>query len=119
MRISEAQAVLLFQSVRELLVNTSKHAEVDKAEVIMAHADGHLNIQVRDTGLGFDLDATERPNSGIPPNFGLFSIRERMNALGGSFKIQSVSGNRHNGNSDAAIAHKCRAERADDDSMPR
>jgi CheY-like chemotaxis protein len=90
--IPEAHAILLFQSVRELLINTWKHAQVDKADVVMTHGDGHLNIQVHDTGLGFDLAATERRHSGISSKFGLFSIRERMNALGGSFDIQSVSG---------------------------
>ena len=89
--IPEGQAVMLFQSVRELLLNTCKHAGVDSAEVTIGHADGQLNIQVRDKGAGFDLTAAD-PHNSDSPKFGVFSIRERMKTLGGSFHLTSTPG---------------------------
>ena len=54
--LPEDQAVLLFQSVRELLMNTIKHARSDTASVRMQQESGSLRIEVRDEGVGFDLE---------------------------------------------------------------
>ena len=81
--IPEDRAVLLFQSVRELLINTAKHAGVDRATVRLACPAAGVELEVRDEGRGFDLTAVEQGASGAS-QFGLFSIRERMKALGAS-----------------------------------
>ena len=90
-------AVLLFQSIRELLINVAKHAAVKRATVRMTHEEGLLRIIVRDEN-GFDLVAAAAAaaaadnTSPLSSKFGLFSIRERMRALGGSFDLQSAPG---------------------------
>ena len=89
--IREDWAVLLFQSVRELLINISKHAETNAASVMFREQDGSLRLEVRDEGRGFDLAVTDSP-SPMSSQFGLFSIRERMKALGGRFEIHSTPG---------------------------
>jgi PAS domain S-box-containing protein len=87
------QVVLLFQSVRELLINSSKYAGTGQASVTLEQGDSHLRIVVSDNGVGFDLAAAaDTPNDGLSSKFGLFSIRERMNALGGSFELNSMPG---------------------------
>ena len=52
---------------------------------------------LRDDGAGFDVAAAAAAagaqTGGLSSKFGLFSIRERMQALGGSFDIQSTPGN--------------------------
>ena len=53
-------AVLLFQSVRELLMNALKHAESKEVAVRLFERDGDLCIEVRDEGVGFDLAAPAR-----------------------------------------------------------
>jgi len=92
--LPEDQAVLLFQSVRELLINASKYAGTGAATVTLECGGDLLRIHVRDEGAGFDVNAvTAGPSTGgTSSKFGLFSIRERMMALGGSFDIQSVPG---------------------------
>lgn len=93
LKLPEDQVVLLFQSVRELLINSSKHAGTGEATVAMEHRDGLLRIEVRDEGVGFDLAAAAETSSGdVLSKFGLFSIRERMRALGGSLEIESAPG---------------------------
>ncbi len=92
MKLPEEQMVLLFQSVRELLINVAKHGDTGQAMVEMAEQGGRVEITVRDEGKGFDLAvlaAGTNPNGGMSSKFGLFAIRERMRALGGSFEIQS------------------------------
>ncbi len=91
-RLPEDQRVLLFQSVRELLMNVSKHAGSGRAEVSVERGDAELSIEVRDAGKGFDAAAAERSTTPVSSKFGLFSIRERMKAMGGRFDLQSASG---------------------------
>ena len=95
--LPEDQVVLLFQSVRELLINSSKHAGTGEATVMLEQRHGQLRIVVRDEGAGFDLIAAatttaDTPAGVLSSKFGLFSIRERMKALGGVFEIESASG---------------------------
>lgn len=92
-RLPEDQAVLVFQSVRELLINAAKHAVSKQASIIAEERGGCLRIVVEDQGVGFDLlaMATQQP-SPISSKFGIFSIRERMNALGGRLDLRSVPG---------------------------
>ncbi|MDR4462632.1 MAG: PAS domain S-box protein [Nitrospira sp.] len=93
--VSEDHTLLLFQSVRELLINSAKHAGTGEATVTLEDQEGHLVITVSDTGNGFDLAAAAAagsPNGGLSSKFGLFSIQERMRALGGIFDIQSAPG---------------------------
>jgi PAS domain S-box-containing protein len=93
--LPEDQAVLLFQSVRELLINVRKHAGTHHAVVTIEQQEGHLRITVRDEGAGVDLAlgaaAAGQPSS-TSSKFGLFSIRERMLAIGGQFEVASAPG---------------------------
>ncbi len=89
--LPEDHAVLLFQSVRELLMNAVKHAQSDAVTVRVEQESGVLRIEVRDQGAGFDPAVAESPVA-LSSKFGLFSIRERMKALGGWFDLQSTPG---------------------------
>jgi CheY-like chemotaxis protein len=92
--LPEDQAVLLFQSVRELLINVRKHARAHEAVVTIKQSDDDLYITVRDEGEGIDLAsamATNHPSS-TSSKFGLFSIRERMLAIGGRLEVESAPG---------------------------
>jgi CheY-like chemotaxis protein/two-component sensor histidine kinase len=82
------RALLVFQSVRELLMNIAKHSGTGEACLSVTQSAGYLRIEVRDEGKGF----TVAPESGASTKFGLFSIRERMRALGGTFDIDSAPG---------------------------
>jgi PAS domain S-box-containing protein len=92
LNLREEQNVLLFQSVRELLINVSKHAGCDTAVVAVAQRDGHLCIEVRDDGQGFDPEMTDASCTPLSSKFGLFSIKERMIAMGGRFEMHSSPG---------------------------
>ncbi|MCK4628559.1 MAG: sensor histidine kinase, partial [Sedimentisphaerales bacterium] len=83
--------VLLFDSVREVLVNVVKHAGAKKIKVNIYRDDDNMEIIVEDDGIGFDTAA-----AGITPGrsggFGLFSIRERLDYIHGRFEIKSGHG---------------------------
>lgn len=82
--------VLLFQATRELLFNIVKHAGVDTATITLQRIDDRVRLTVADEGAGFDPD---RLGQGQPAGgFGLFSMRERLQMLGGAFTVDSAPG---------------------------
>ncbi len=89
--LSEDQAILLYRSVHELLLNVVKHAQVSQATIALTlESNDKLHIRITDQGRGFDLNAIEAKNAG--EHFGLLSIRERMEAMGGWFQVESAFG---------------------------
>lgn len=83
---------LLFESVRELLFNAVKHAGVKEAWLTLsAQDDARLRVTVWDEGRGFEPPGAASPSRGHA-GLGLFSIRERLALLGGSFEVDSAPG---------------------------
>ncbi|MBE7557037.1 MAG: PAS domain-containing protein [Anaerolineales bacterium] len=81
--------VLLFQIIRELLFNVVKHAATDQARVTLREEAGHLVIQISDEGRGFEVEAVA---PGREHGFGLRSMLERLNLIGGQMEIASRPG---------------------------
>jgi PAS domain S-box-containing protein len=89
---SEELRIALFQSVRELLFNVVKHAQVKEAQVeLRQERDKELRIVVRDAGVGFNPAQLSAP-AGPAGGFGLFSLRERIEFLGGRLEVESSLG---------------------------
>jgi PAS domain S-box-containing protein len=90
--LSSDVTALLFESLRELLFNAVKHAQVHSATVAIRQlSDKSLQIQVSDAGQGFDPESLT-PSSEIGGGFGLFSIRERLGLIGGNMEIDTAPG---------------------------
>jgi len=86
-----ALASVLFRTVKELLFNVVKHSGARSAQVDAAMNANQIVIIVSDSGKGFDaVDFKSRQDAGEA--FGLFSIKERIHFLGGSFSIESSPG---------------------------
>ncbi len=83
----EADAVFLFEAVRELLLNTLKHGRCRRASVFLTLPPGQVQIEVHDEGVGFDLASIDSSKSPSPS--GLHRIRQRIQALGGTFDVIS------------------------------
>ncbi len=84
---SEPIKAFLFRAAREILFNTVKHAHVDEARLRLQRRHGQLWLTIADRGRGFDPQALGRTTG-----FGLFSIRERVELLGGRMRIRSAKG---------------------------
>jgi signal transduction histidine kinase len=89
--LREDLGVLLYQSVRELLLNTVKYAQVPAADVTLAQGADAVQLTVTDAGVGFDPTRL-RVMGGTEGGFGLLSIRERLELLGGRLDIVSCPG---------------------------
>ncbi|MCK9275222.1 MAG: PAS domain S-box protein [Syntrophales bacterium] len=81
---------LLYQSVRELLFNVVKHAEVKLAHVRISRDERkRFRVTVSDQGIGFDpASLQDEERSG----FGLVNVRERLELAGGKLEIKSSPG---------------------------
>jgi len=88
---SEDVRVLIFHAVRELLFNVVKHAGVRQARVTVQREQGWMHVSVIDEGPGFDPDKTNAGRGGLKA-FGLFSIRERLEAIGGRLEVVAEPG---------------------------
>lgn len=86
----EIARVLLFQSIRELLANVIKHAGVRETLVEIVRRGAAISVTVSDQGRGFEPASPDCQGSG--GGFGLFSIRERLRQLGGTFDVESTPG---------------------------
>ena len=84
--LPEDLAGLLYQAVRELLFNVVKHAQTPAADVTLAQVGATMQVTVADAGIGFD------PSRLRLRGFGLLSIRERLELLGGRLDIASTPG---------------------------
>ncbi len=83
--------VMLFKSMRELLINVIKHAEAGKVLLSARIADQGLALSIQDDGLGFDdPEAALHPSDGAFQGFGLFSISERLKLCNGALTICAV-----------------------------
>ncbi|HNT43394.1 MAG TPA: PAS domain-containing sensor histidine kinase, partial [Syntrophorhabdaceae bacterium] len=83
--------VLLFTAVRELLANVVKHSGATRVKVTVRRVDENISIHVADDGRGFN--ASKRSyHIAEARGFGLFSIRERLQSLGGHMDVRSQVG---------------------------
>ena len=89
-RVPDVLGTHLFGIVQEALANVRKHARARRAWVILRHpGPGTLEVEIGDDGTGFDPEQAPRPTA---RSFGLASMRERAELLGGDLRIESVPG---------------------------
>ena len=85
--LSENISITLFRAVQELLLNIVKHAKASSVEVSVRKEKESIVVTVEDDGAGFDTERLQR--DAVKTGYGLFSIRERLNHIGGSLEIES------------------------------
>lgn len=81
----------LFRSVRELILNIIRHSQAQHVKISIQRVKGRIQIIIEDDGIGFESSLLDFSHD-LKNGFGLFSIRERLIHLGGSFQIQSKPG---------------------------
>jgi two-component system CheB/CheR fusion protein len=79
---------LLFHTVRELLFNVVKHAEVDEAALFLVQGEDKIRVVVEDEGAGFDPSEIEEWTEGM----GLAGLQERIGLIGGQVEIDTAPG---------------------------
>jgi signal transduction histidine kinase len=78
--------IQLMRIIQEALTNVRKHASAKRADVRLDLHDGELRVTIVDDGEGFDPE--HRARAGWP-RFGLQTMRERAESIGGTFELVS------------------------------
>jgi PAS domain S-box-containing protein len=84
--IPNAQATALYRLLQEGMNNAVKHSKSSSVWINLEYVDGEVNVSLEDDGQGFDPE--QRSTYGI----GLQGLRERFQALGGNFDVESAPG---------------------------
>lgn len=79
----------LMRITQEALSNARKYARATRIEVNLCLIGDNLNLVVSDNGSGFDKGSLNRDTR---PHFGLSTMRERAEAIGGQLTLLSQSG---------------------------
>ncbi len=83
--------IALYRAVQEFLNNVARHAQAQKVVISVDWREDRVDIEVRDDGVGFDADKVSE-HATMSSGFGLFSVRESINLLGGTLNIDSSLG---------------------------
>lgn len=76
----------LFRIAQEALSNTLRHSKADKMYIRLLKLDNKVHMTLQDSGIGFDLEAKKQTS------YGLLTMEERVNELGGSLQMISQPG---------------------------
>lgn len=86
--LSDLAEVQLLRIIQEALANVRKHAHATSVTINIRNEDRTIVTRVADNGKG--IAATTRPTFGVP-QFGMSTMRERAEALGGTIEIESLA----------------------------
>jgi signal transduction histidine kinase len=87
---SDAEGVI-FAIVEEAVGNAKKHSQATKVSINLTARHGALFVEIRDNGVGFDIDAT-RATYDQRTSLGLINMDERARAVGGRCTLDSAPG---------------------------
>lgn len=84
--LDDGRATALFRIVQESLTNVMRHAAASAVTIRLNLLGQQVELSVADDGKGFD------PSQVRPRSFGLVGMGERLEALSGTLRINSVPG---------------------------
>ncbi len=87
-RLPEGVEIVLYRVVQQGVTNTVQHAKASRVQVELDWRESELSMSISDDGVGFDVDHPgETPHTG---HFGLVTLKDRIEGLGGSFALEST-----------------------------
>lgn len=84
-RLPDPVETALYRIVQESLTNVAKHAGAGTVSVVAQHHAGRAVVVIEDDGRGFPTDAAAA-------GLGLVSMRDRVELVGGTLRVQSHEG---------------------------
>jgi signal transduction histidine kinase len=81
--------IALLRGAQEALNNIRKHAQASEVAITLSYMGDAVALDIHDDGQGFDSNQT---GPGWESGFGLHGMRERIEALSGSFYVESQPG---------------------------
>jgi signal transduction histidine kinase len=91
LQLAPEMETVLYRVAQESLTNVGKHAKASRVDISLGAVDGHVLLQIRDDGIGFDPGKARALVS--DGHFGLVNMRERVEMVGGKLLVDSSPGN--------------------------
>ncbi|GAA0946528.1 GAF domain-containing sensor histidine kinase [Pseudonocardia zijingensis] len=91
-RLPEHVEIALYRIAQECLQNVVKHSRASSATLRFDVVDGSARLEVADDGTGFDTAATGGPGRDDVRGYGLQSMVERAELVGGHLDVRSQPG---------------------------
>lgn len=88
--IPSEDAIHLYRMVQEALSNVARHSKARNAWVSLRQQDGVLNLEIRDNGVGLQLNGEMKPAA--TEGTGLLGMQERAEHLNAKFALDSAPG---------------------------
>jgi PAS domain S-box-containing protein len=89
-RLKPLIEIALARIVGEALTNVQRHARAARVVLSLEADEHHIYLIIKDDGIGFSLEKTRR--AAAASHWGLAIMRERVEAVGGKFRIVSAPG---------------------------
>jgi len=88
--LDSARRTILYRVAQEALTNVAKHARASHAEVNIVKLNGSVCLKIKDNGKSFNVERVlyNKKNKRL----GLLGMRERVEMVGGAFRIESAEG---------------------------
>jgi PAS domain S-box-containing protein len=83
--------IVIYRVIQEALNNAAMHSRADRVCVRLKKSGDDIVAEVEDNGRGFDFNEVYRRGDRMS-GFGLKSMRERVEIIGGAFHLDSLSG---------------------------
>lgn len=87
-QLSDPIKTCVFRIAQETLNNCEKYAQATAVQAVLRHGSGLVSLEVKDDGLGFNLDQRGLPARGT----GILGMKERAQKLGGSLTVDTRPG---------------------------
>jgi len=81
--LSKGTETHMFRIIQESLSNILRHSEATKVKIVTEKKDGYVTLYISDNGRGFNLRENKMTS------YGLQTMRERAEEIGGLFQIRS------------------------------
>jgi signal transduction histidine kinase len=91
-RLGHDKEIAIFRVVQECLTNVHRHSGSRTAALRLAQADGHVRLEIKDSGKGIPLEKQMALTSSGQLGVGVRGMRERIGQLGGVLVVQSDQG---------------------------
>lgn len=88
-RFSPHLEAVLFRVAQEALTNIARHAAPQAVQITIEMEAEHVRLTIRDDGKGFDLQSVASTRHS---HWGLRTMRERLEGVGGAFSLQTAPG---------------------------
>ncbi len=84
--LDDSRQLTVYRLVQESLTNVGKYAQATRVDIFLHSFDGHVSLEIKDDGQGFDVSQSR------PSTHGLAGMRHRVEAAGGRLSVSSAPG---------------------------